>query len=226
MTLTPDELRAMQTMYGWINAVLADGRVYATQLDALIKAQTRQPIMLSVPYVPQNDPMRADDDYSNSDCGPACVQMVIGWRGRVVPVDQVSMATGLPAGFKYTMPANLIVAAAKFDLALVHRFGLPTDQIGPLTLGLIRSEVDADRPVIVLVHYPSLPIRRDMTFTGGHYVVVTGYEPDTNAIIYHDPYWPDLAGANVRCSGEAFQSAMANCKLNGNRPYQGLTVRP
>src|SRR3989304_1750141 len=127
--------------------------------------------MLDVPWLPQNGLQVMTDDYSNSDCGTACLGMALRSRGKMVTVDEVSKETGLPAGFKYTVPADLIKAAAKFDL----------------------------------------PLGR---FVGG--------APD--AIICHDPYWPDSRGANVAMLRAAFEKAWTDSTVDGNQARQGLRL--
>lgn len=199
----------------------------AKLIENLKRLQPATPFKrLPVPWIAQNDPMSTTDDFTNSDCGPACVAMILRWLSHNVTVDDVSKATGLPAGFKYTTATNLIKAATSFGLSLVHQFGEASDPIGPLSLALIRSEIDRGYPVIALVNYPSLPIRSDMSFKGGHFIVIIGYDPDGGDLFYNDPYWRDNTGAGIRITGLALSSALANCSINGNRPFQGLTVKP
>lgn len=131
---------------------------------------------LSVQWVGQNTSLQTDD-YSNSDCGAACVAMLAGCS-----VDEVSVATGKPHDYASLSFIELIVAAEKFNLRLQHV---------PLALPEICSEIDRDRPVIVLVNYQNLPAvsRYDARYNGGHYLLIVGY--DETYIIYHDPYQPD-----------------------------------
>ena len=60
---------------------------------------TPEPGWLAVPWIGQNVRDVATDDYSSSDCGPACVAMWLTYRGKTPTVDDVSKATGLSAGF-------------------------------------------------------------------------------------------------------------------------------
>lgn len=131
---------------------------------------------LAVTWIGQNT-SRADDDYTPSDCGAACVAMLVGRS-----VDEISVATGKPRGYVSISINELITAAAKFGLRLQH---------ASLTLAEICSEIERDHAVIVLVNYQSLPApcRYDARYNGGHYLLVVGY--DETYITYHDPYWPD-----------------------------------
>lgn len=171
--------------------------------------------VLDVPWASQLGP---DAAYSNSDCGPACVAMWLRWIGRAVSVDQVSQATGLPKGYKYTVPANLMAAAKTFGLMLERTLGVTVERLGQM--------IDRGAPAIVLVHYPSLPAesRYDPKFTGGHWVLVIG-QVDDGSLIYHDPYWPDTRGQRVRVPRADFERAMRECTLDGNSPNQALILK-
>lgn len=211
-------------LIAWLNAVISDARSAIVEISAQTPVEVVK--KLSIPWLSQNDPRSTTDDYSNSDCGPACVAMILRARAQNVTIDDVSKATDLPQGYKYTTASNLIHAAAAFGLTLVHQFGAAADSIGPLTLDKIKNEIDAGRPVIVLVHYGSLPLRFDQVFKGGHFVLAVGYAVDSGDILYHDPYWLDSAGQYVRISGASFAKAQADCSIDGNRSFQGLTVTP
>ena len=190
----------MQHAYQVLYEMGGDGAIAATVLD--------------VPWASQLGP---DAAYSNSDCGPACVAMWLRWIGRAVNVDQVSQATGLPKGYKYTVPANLMAAAKTFGLMLERVLNVSVDD-------LCRA-IDSGAPTIALVHYPSLPaeVRYDHKFNSGHWVLVVGYTRDD--VIYHDPYWPDSRGQRVRIARADFERAMRECTLDGNSPNQALRVK-
>ena len=188
-------------------------------LDVPNRQQTPSPpasgaVPLDVPWKSQ---LSATAARANGDCGPAAVAMVLGWRGRRdVTVDDVSAATGLGPGFKFTVPADLISAAGKFDLRLEWRANWNG--------GAMLDEIAGRRPVIALVHYPSLPDgnRRDKNYPYSHWVVVVGVDGDD--IIYHDPYHTDGAGAFLRCPRSVFDAAWANTTINENQPRQALVV--
>lgn len=194
----------------WLNEVLSDGRTAANAVDQLIaQLQPAPPHPVTVAWMSQLGP---DAAYSNSDCGPACLAMWLRSRAKAVTVDQVSQATGLPRGYRYTLPGNLITAA--------HAFGLELARNTALTVDRLQKEIDAGRPVLCLVHYASLFKRYDQNFKAGHWVLVIGYTEQS--IIYHDPYWPDAAGAGVAIPIAQFEIAMQDCTIDGNTPNQGL----
>jgi uncharacterized protein YvpB len=170
--------------------------------------------LLKVPWVGQNT-IRTDDDYSNSDCGAACVAMWLRFRGVEVSVDAVSVATGRQANYPYTTFADLDKAANKYGLDLVHQFGTLT----PL---LIKDEINAGRPVIALAHYPSLPERYDPNYKASHWVILMGYDEET--FFYNDPYWRNaIDGEAIPITGAQLVNALHNVTLNGNTAMQGAT---
>jgi ABC-type bacteriocin/lantibiotic exporter with double-glycine peptidase domain len=169
--------------------------------------------ILPVPWVGQNVQGVNTDDFSNSDCGPACVAMLLRMRGQSPTVDDVSKATGLSAGYTYTLPEHLITAAAKFGVKLQRVFNLDS--------AVIQAIIDRGVPVIVLVHYGSLAQRYDQKFKAGHWIVISGYNHDE--AIYNDPLWQEpAAGRGVRLDWADFMQALADCRLDGNRQFQGL----
>lgn len=171
--------------------------------------------MIAVPWIGQNVKEITSDDYSNNDCGPDCVAMVLHWRGLDLTVDEISKATGLPYGYSYTVPGQLIAAAKKFNLNLTRAVNLSIDSL--------KHEIDAGRPVITLVHYGSLHKRSSATFKAGHWIVVVGYT-DTS-IVYHDPLWQSADdGAFIELSYADFEKAMLDCRIDGNTANQGLVM--
>ena len=173
---------------------------------------------LDYPWIGQNTPSNTDD-MSNSDCGPACVAMLVNAKRKpadFITVDAVSRATGLSTGYTYTLPSQLITAGVKYNV--------PLERVFSVTAAKLRGYIDNGLAAIALVHYGSLVERFDKSFIRGHWVLVLGYTPD--AIIYHDPYWPDMRGAGIRLADDKFNQAMADCSRDGNTPNQALVVMP
>lgn len=185
---------------------------YATDTAWVKTLYPRAQHRLNVPWVGQNT-TRTDDDYSNSDCGPADVCMWLRYRGVSVSVDDVSKATGLYPKFTYTNFYDLDKAANKYGLNLKYK-------LGSMTQTVIKSEIDANRPCIVLVKYPYLTTRYASTYTGCHWILVTGY--DEANFYYNDPYWLDESGKSVSITHAKMLVAMDKVVLNGNTPHQGI----
>lgn len=175
---------------------------------------------LQIPYVSQED--LGAKAFAN-DCGPTCLKMLLGWAGLAekVSVDQISRdikiaprGKGSFAGFN-----QLMFAASKYGLKLVYQ--------RPTSLDKLRAELDAGRPSIALIHYGSIS-RRQSTFNGGHFVIVSGYDDDL--IFLHDPdWWGDRRdeGIYLPVPADEFETAYGpvGAKKAGNIPYQALLVK-
>lgn len=120
-----------------------------------------------------------------ADCGPACVAMLLeyynkrhGWT-----VDQLANETSLADGASGLMPSALV------DLCTLH--GLPT-RVQTVSEDDIKAEIDAGRPVIVLVAYRFITNRLDqgdkVPGEDGHFIVIVGYD-DTHFVANDPDYW-------------------------------------
>lgn len=190
-----------------INAVLLEIEMIQNSLNTLrdnamaaLHALTpieSHAVRLTVPWLSQLGPAAA---YAPGDCGAAALAMLINYRGEIaVTVDDVSRAAGKPRGYGTLSFADIIGAAHKYSIALLH---------GNASLETICGDIDAGHPVIVLVNYRTLPLysRYDAQYNAGHYLLVVGY--DEREITYHDPYWLDIAkGAYKTISREDFMKA-------------------
>lgn len=189
-----------------------DGSLVFTpiSIEAVLRAAGETRRVLNFPWLGQNTPA-GTDDLSANDCGPAALAMWLNGLGQTLTVDDVSRATGLAANYGSTAYWDLTKAARQWNLVLSRKAGL--------TIDLLRSEIDRGTPLIVLVHYASLP-KRATSFEKGHWVLVVGY--DAGNLIYHDPLFVDSRGAYVACPNESFAKAMADCAIDKNTPNQGL----
>ena len=185
-------------------------------VEALEKAlEIRQaPIMVEgVPYLSQLGP---DADFAPGDCGPACMAMVVRHQtGTEVTVDHVSEATGNPEGFRFTNNMTLIRTARKWGVSMYWARHLIMERL--------IDELDAGRPVIALIHYPSLPVRYDPKYPYSHFIVLKGYDHDY--LYYNDPYWPANKVKSVAIAHSAFDLAWSNVTKNGNSARQCLRIR-
>jgi hypothetical protein len=159
-----------------------------------------------------------DAKFHKSDCGPACVAMVLEWIGLHIDIDLLSHEAGLSKDRHYTIPADLIRAASMHRLTLVHR--------KQMELRDLEAEIRAGTPVIVLVNYAILdPVTQD-TFRGGHWLVVSGF--DEVRIYLSDPdwwgAWRDL-GDGLAIPRSLFMQAWTQGNADFSIPRQGLVVK-
>jgi hypothetical protein len=213
MLMKPDEiadsLRCLYTdLKTQLDEALADIRKIADMVEAM--GHVGVPDLPKMRFRSQWD----DDAYLfKSDCGPACLAMLLEWRGVLISINDISLECGLSENKKYTVPADLIYSAKKH--------GLELDAVRGWTL----EQFAARCPAIVLVHYGTFMDRQDQKYTGGHWLLLLGvYE---NQAIYHDPNW----NAPRRNEGAArsadivrFALAMHDCVMDGNSAGLGLVI--
>jgi len=138
--------------------------------------------ILDVPYRSQWD---EDANKSNTDCGPACLAMVLGYFGTEASINELLDATGVSPG-RYVGFSQMQRVAGVYDITF--KYG------ADYTLADLKRWIDEGKPAIALVKYSYWSqiepgVSTQDTFSGPHFVVVVGYG---NGNIYvNDPdYWP------------------------------------
>jgi uncharacterized protein YfcZ (UPF0381/DUF406 family) len=120
--------------------------------------------------------------------------MILSYYGIKLTTDQISAKIGVQGIVNFN---QIHSALASFGYTII---GSPYH-----TLTDLKFSIDNDIPALVIVHYGDLPGRQD-PYTGGHAIVVTGY--DDNYIYTNDPdfYSPK------RCEGfvKAYPTAAFN----------------
>jgi len=144
---------------------------------------------LDVPYSAQ---WESDAMNFRRDCGAACVEMVGEYyRGQLQGVGTNEIMHYITGG----KDENTGYDDLKGGLLHFYNVDLIYRRSAAHTLDLLRSHVDADTPTIVLVRYGHIHLRMDLSYVGGHWMVVCGYDQfqwakDTvQRIIVHDPDW-------------------------------------
>ena len=165
--------------------------------------------ILNVPYKSQLDP--ADANLAYADCGPCCLAMILGGIGKSVTTNAVAVAAGMVQGDKRGRLMSQLVSAAQ-------QFGLAT-AAGQSALDDLKRLIDNGQPAVALVKYENLPQRYDPRYTGGHYVLVVGY--DEQNILINDPYYPAGSTAGYQ-KAYPFQGWLAAWKADGatDQTYQ------
>lgn len=166
-----------------------------------------------LPPVPYRSQWDADAQRVKSDCGPACVAMLLEYHGVKITIDDISALCGLGSDKKYTTSTDLASASKKCGLVLDTVTGWTLEQFA------------ARCPCIVLVHYGTFADRLDQNYTSGHWVVLLGVYD--NQAIYHDPdWWPPRRdeGASRRADIVRFALAMHDCVRDGNPAGLGLVI--
>ena len=172
--------------------------------------------ILNVPYRSQGDP---DATFATTDCGAACVAMLLEGFGNKVTIDDVFKATNRPKDV-FLSRGDMIKSANVFHLGL-RRFNVGSQDF-------LKRSIDNNKPFIALIHYLAWSKRgRNFTqsnFKSAHFVVVTGY--DGNDVFVHDPLWwaPRRSeGEDKKMTYTQFASAWGTAsKFPGNPNFAGL----
>ena len=121
-------------------------------------------------------------------CGPACALMLARHRG-------VGLRDSVAYWSRRIDPDQDGTSAN--DLARMFR-----------ELGLAPVvATDVPYPYIAIVHYPNLPHRYDPNYRQYHWIV--RLDDDT----YHDPYWPDSRGANLKAPRGLLDKIVGSVKV-------------
>ena len=139
--------------------------------------------ILNVPYKCQND---ADANLKHTDCGPCCIAMILGGLGQIMTTNAIVAAAGMTgdSGLSQSQVTN---AASAFGLSMVWQAAYALDDL--------KKFIDNGQPPIALIKYANIPDRVDQHSTGGHFVVVVGYDDASGRVFINDPdYFPGTAG--------------------------------
>lgn len=172
--------------------------------------------ILNVPYKCQND---ADANLKRTDCGAACIAMILGGLGQTVTTNAVVTASG-QSGDNGLMQSQVVNAAKAFGLNMTWQAGYTLDDV--------RRFIDNGQPPIALIKYANIPDRVDTRSTGGHYVVVIGYDDATNRVFINDPdYFPGTNGGFQKAySNETWLSAWGGFAVGENLNFCLIVPQP
>lgn len=141
--------------------------------------------ILDVPYYSQ---LGSGAEYYMNDCLAACFRMVWGYYrlslGKLNP-DTVTVYefSRLILDSTYDLGGILDVYKLPYPRAIPYK---PVSKGNGITIDRIKKSIDNDWPVIALGTRGYIPNRPLPASTGGHFVVVTGY--DECSMFIHDPY--------------------------------------
>lgn len=141
--------------------------------------------ILEVPYYSQ---LGKGAEYYVNDCLAACFRMVWGYYrlklGKSNPDDvTVNEFSRIILDSTYDLGSILDVYKLPYPRAIPYK---PVSKERGITIDRIKESIKQDWPVIALGVRGYIPNRPLPQSTGGHFVVVTGYDHDS--IYIHDPY--------------------------------------
>lgn len=199
---------------------------WLTQLLDAADEPTPMRNVLKVPYHSQHE---SDAQRFRSDCGPDCVEMV----GEYFRPDKAATTDEIMAwitgGVDRLISVTELQAAANyfFDIEMSVHQGADWQDLRAWVLS-------GGAPVIVLVHYGSFAFRMDRNYTGGHFMVVVGfdqidYQGETvQRVIVHDPDWYGgmmAQGAFLPVERSHFMGAWHDAWKDGNPSRMALVPR-
>ncbi|HUG15391.1 MAG TPA: C39 family peptidase [Thermomicrobiales bacterium] len=173
-----------------------------------------------IPYRAQFDGSR----HEGGNCGPAALAMILEYYGHPVEthalresINRMSGDWGRDSGTSWK---HLKQAAESYGLAAR---GLTNEQghMQQWTMDDLLAETREGRPVIVLVHYRSLPGHETAGWWGDHYVVFLGMTASGD-VVYHDPAFRNGEGQYVITSQARFEQAWTSTWIRQNR--QAMSV--
>ncbi len=176
-------------------------------------------VKLPVPYRSQWD--RNDAGDHSTDCGPTCVAMIVNFRGVPMTPNGVYAHIATAKGPNdFTSFTELILAARAVGVQLNWR--KYNEEGREVAFRNLRANLDAGNPAIALVKYH--PWRQPLgnQFSGGHFVVVTGY--DDQHVYLHDPLFglwvnPADKGAHYAMPNDLFAAGWGSASADGNWDY-------
>jgi uncharacterized protein YvpB len=185
-------LRAMSALVG----LLLGMSVFAGLGDAHV---------LGVPYRSQLD----GSPYAQANCGPTALAMVLAyygideslWNVRVQAMKAQRSWVDDEGGYSHRYGVfvdNLALVGESFGLRAVglwRREGKRLDRLYEWRMSDLRQQIGAGRPVIVQVHYRSLPGNQDSSYREDHYVVVHGTVE--SKFVYSDPLDVNGGGSDL-----------------------------
>lgn len=148
---------------------------------------------LNVPYRSQWDPDAKDYE---TDCGPTSVSMILGAFGINLSSDEI---------YRRHLPSKRRDQYITFNelLAVLEKEGVPMvwkKYVGSgEALEQLKANINAGKPMIALVKYHPWRTMTGNQFSGGHFVVVVGY--DNQHIYMNDPLFGNWV---ARSKGERF----------------------
>ncbi len=166
-------------------------------------------VIIKAPYHSQWDP---DAKKKTMDCGAAAAEIV---GEHLVPEN--SDVTTDEIYYYMTKGDNRGTYLWELSKAMVHFYGFKLNDANLSDYARLRTHLDLGRPIIILVKYGNYTMRMDRGYTGGHWMVVVGYdfyrhEGKTILRFYlHDPdFWgADAQGAEVCITQELLSKMQA-----------------
>lgn len=154
--------------------------------------------------------------YAASNCGPACLGMAMSYYGEWWSTGSIRQSTNERSGvtgfdegtdwpsLQYGAETRGFTVVGLYDSSGAYR---------KWTIDDLVKETDQGHPVLLLVHFRSLPDHVNSSYNGDHYIVFLGLMAD-GRVVYHDPaYSAEVDGAYRIIGQETLLEAWANTSV-------------
>ena len=170
---------------------------------------------LRVPYRSQFD----GSTFEWGNCGVSAISMAMEFYGVTVSTHEVRLSINQKTGnwdTKIGVDWRYLKQALEERGFRVNGPYAPRSGYLTWTLDEVMAEVEQGRPVMLLVHYRTLPGHEEDEWIGDHYILVLGRAPNGD-IIYHDPGFPGDEGAYMKIDQERLERAWSKTWIGQNR---------
>ncbi|MHB1413654.1 MAG: C39 family peptidase [Chloroflexota bacterium] len=201
----------------WQSLALVVGILVASLFASVSPAQAAEDLVLPVPYRSQFD----GTVWAASNCGPTSIAMVLEAYDQDVPTktlrDRANQLYGIASPGTGTRIEDLARVVQERGLTT---FGLMDGRaFHKWTLDDVRAEIEAGRPVVALVYYPSLPNHKGGAAVG-HYIVIVGVEGDD--FLFNDSATHNGSGYQVPITA----TQLTHAWQYSSHPMSGFSVGP
>ncbi|MBI2952911.1 MAG: LysM peptidoglycan-binding domain-containing protein [Chloroflexi bacterium] len=184
--------------------------------------EAAQGFVMEVPYRTQFDGTR----YEESNCGPATLAMLLSYYGKWWSNDDLRNDVNVSVGYWGLDGGSdweSLVYAARLRGFVVRGLYEGPNRYRKWTIDDLLQEVQAGRPVMLLVRYRSLP-GHEAGFGGDHYIVFLGLTAD-GRVVYNDSAFNGASeGARRTMGKDRLLQAWGRTSVNIN--YTAMSLEP
>lgn len=220
----------------WINDIQFVYRAYdGIYITSINNPDTRKFAEFQLPkqveaiqYATLDTPWRTQDDSAicaSGNCGPASLGMTMDYFGVHFSNDAIRRQINIYMTGSSTNCGSSGATWNSLQWFATTKAGLAT--VGwstGWTLSGITSQIVQGHPVVLLVHYRSLPGNENSSYYYDHYIVFEGIRSD-GKVVYDDPDYTTSAGGNNRTMTQQQLITAWSSTVGNNPKYSAMAVK-